>query len=86
MPLSFEMSAPVCVLERSRLTDPTRDAAVSSRYDSGWSKQLPVPLGDDFDGVVDHFDGGLVVNCVPGTGTPAAHFSALTMEWSGIAS
>jgi GNAT superfamily N-acetyltransferase len=27
-------------------------------------KQFPVPLGDDFDGVVDHFDGGLVVDRV----------------------
>src|SRR5438067_10004052 len=25
-------------------------------------KQLPVPLGDDFDGAVDDFDGGLVVD------------------------
>jgi hypothetical protein len=25
-------------------------------------KQLPVPLGDDFDGAVAHFDGGLIVN------------------------
>src|SRR5881227_1330008 len=25
-------------------------------------KQLPVPLGDDFDGAVDYFDGGLVVD------------------------
>ncbi|HEY1624810.1 MAG TPA: DUF2461 family protein [Streptosporangiaceae bacterium] len=29
-------------------------------------KQLPVPLGDDFDGAVGHFDGGLVVNRVRG--------------------
>ena len=27
-------------------------------------KQLPVPLGDDFDGAVDHLDGGLIVNRV----------------------
>ena len=27
-------------------------------------KQLPVPLGDDFDGAVGHLDGGLIVNCV----------------------
>jgi len=25
-------------------------------------KQLPVSLGDDFDGVVGHFDGGVIVN------------------------
>src|SRR5262249_2022167 len=34
-------------------------------------KQLPVPLGDDLDGAVDHFDGGLIVDrvsryCYPG--------------------
>ena len=28
-------------------------------------KQLPVPLGDDLDGAVGHFDGGLIVNRVP---------------------
>ena len=27
-------------------------------------KQLPVPLGDDFDGAVGHFDGGLIVDRV----------------------
>jgi hypothetical protein len=27
-------------------------------------KQLPVPLGDDFDRPVGHFDGGLIVNRV----------------------
>jgi len=27
-------------------------------------KQLPVPLGDDFDGAVGHFYGGLIVNRV----------------------
>jgi hypothetical protein len=25
-------------------------------------EQFPVPLGDDFDGAVNHFDGGLVVD------------------------
>jgi hypothetical protein len=29
-----------------------------------WGKQLPVLLGDDFDGAVDHFYGGLIVNRV----------------------
>jgi hypothetical protein len=28
-------------------------------------KQLPVPLGDDFDGAVDDFDGGLIVDRIP---------------------
>jgi hypothetical protein len=27
-------------------------------------EQFPLPLGDDFDGAVDHFDGGLVVDGV----------------------
>jgi hypothetical protein len=27
-------------------------------------KQLPVPLGNDFDGAVSHFDGGLIVDRV----------------------
>ena len=27
-------------------------------------EQLPLPLGDDFDGATDHFDRGLVVDCV----------------------
>src|SRR5262245_28776209 len=31
-----------------------------------WRKQFPVPLGDHLNGSVDHFDGGLVVNCVRG--------------------
>src|SRR5437763_6999354 len=30
-----------------------------------YGEQLPVPLGDDFDGTVGHFDGGLVVDRVP---------------------
>src|SRR5438874_12745443 len=30
----------------------------------GWGEQLPVPLGDDVDGAVDHLDGGLIVNRV----------------------
>src|SRR5262245_14806843 len=30
------------------------------------SEQLPVPLGDDFDAAVGHFDGGLVVDRVRG--------------------
>jgi hypothetical protein len=29
-------------------------------------KQLPVPLGDAFDGAVGHFNGGLIVNRVRG--------------------
>jgi hypothetical protein len=29
-----------------------------------WGKQLPVPLGDDFDGAAGHFYGGLIVNRV----------------------
>ena len=28
------------------------------------SKQLPVPLGDNFDGAIGHFYGGLIVNRV----------------------
>jgi hypothetical protein len=33
-----------------------------------WARveQLPLPLGDDFDGAVDHAYGGLIVNRVPG--------------------
>ena len=27
-------------------------------------EQLPLPLGDDFDGATDHFDRSLVVDCV----------------------
>lgn len=29
-------------------------------------EQFPVPLGDDLDGTVDHFEGGLVVDRVRG--------------------
>ena len=29
-----------------------------------WGERLPAPLGDDFDGVVDHFYGGVVVDRV----------------------
>ena len=47
-------------------------------------KQLPVPLGDDLDGVVDHFDGGLVVNRVRRTWDPDAHRSAPAMELPGM--
>src|SRR5437763_7048675 len=37
-------------------------------------KQLPVPLGDDFDGAVDDFDGGLIVDRIAGArpGVPCA--------------
>ena len=49
-------------------------------------EQFPVPLGDDFDGAVDHFDGGLVVDRVRRTGIPAAHLSASAMEFSGMSS
>ena len=49
-------------------------------------KQFPVPLGDDFDGAVDHFDGGLIVDRVAGTDMPAAHLSASAMVFSGRSS
>ncbi len=29
-------------------------------------EQLPVPCRDDLDGAVDHFDGRLIICCVPG--------------------
>ena len=49
-------------------------------------KQLPVPLGDDFDGAVDHFDGGLIVDRVRRHWYPAAHLSMLAREVSGMSS
>src|SRR6476469_10619639 len=35
----------------------------SARVGAG-IEQLPLPLGDDFDGATDHFDRRLVVDCV----------------------
>ena len=47
-------------------------------------KPFPMAFGDNFDCSVNHFDGGLIVDQYDGTGMPAAHFSALAMELSGI--
>jgi hypothetical protein len=43
-----------------------------------------VPLGDDFDGTIGHFDGGLIVNQVRRLRHAGGPFSALAMQLSGI--
>src|SRR5690349_56338 len=56
-----------CRREAAPLSHAASDNSVSG------SKPSPMPFGNDFDGVVDHFDGGLVVDRVrrpPETGRP----------------
>jgi hypothetical protein len=47
-------------------------------------EQFPVPLGDDFDGTIGHFDGGLIVNRVPRHRHAGGPFSAAATELSGM--
>ena len=50
-------------------------------------EQLPVPFGDDFDGVLGHFDGGLIVELrIPDPGYQAAQLSASAMVLPGTPS
>ena len=55
---------------------PERALDIRANEPSG-REQFPVPLGDDFDRAVDHFEGGLVVDRVAGPDKPAAHSLAV---------
>ena len=44
--------------------DRVQDERGCTRRTALGCKQFPVPLGDDLDGSVDHFDGGLIVDRV----------------------
>src|SRR6187549_982335 len=66
--LSWSAAAPRCAtrLKKPGSTSATTELRLPSTALELVSRgnQLPVPLGDDFDGVVGHFDGGLVVDRV----------------------
>ena len=46
------------------VTDRVQDERGCTGHTASGCKQFPVPLGDDLDGSADHFEGGLIVNCV----------------------
>src|SRR5919106_2761529 len=66
--------SPDSVVIRERWRSRARVSPAPTSFLPGWGKQLPVPLGDDFDGVVDHLYCGLIVDRVCGHWYPGGPF------------